>query len=756
MRTVFVILMFTASAGTVSAQPAIPVLNWEKRSDWVSVKSDVVPPATGDGMADDTAAIQKALDGVDSGSTVYLPAGTYRITNTLVLKSPGRGGVLTGVLIVGHGRDTRLVWDGKPGGSMFSESCLSHGRLVGMVFDGCSKAAVGLYHDRQYFGTEVDHEHLAFLNFTDAAVFVDPKAPYALAETVFANCLFDNCRRGVVFPAFNDYDYTLDGCEFRRCETGIVCIHGNAYVRNCHFEASRLADMEIHAEHGSSVRRCTSVGSKTFLVCLNSVAPVTVQDCHIEAWTDPDGAIKLGGEPAMLFDCVFANPPDKTPPVKLSGGRLIASGNVCAGGGEVFSRGGARVYEVPSGQRTGAVTSARQRFLRDRAAIAGTVFDAKRDFGAKGNGTADDTAAIQRTIDAARTRGKGAIAYLPTGTYIVSDTLRIAGADYRVGGSGFRTCLRWKGPTEGTMVAVHDPQGITLEHIGIGNHDSGPMNNGVDVLQTSSGKPSSIVYDGVFVYGMYQKQPFRKGLWLRELSHESVVVLRHLQGNLHLVDSARATVLAGVSYEGSIVVEGKDPRRDGFLGILTRLATITSHALYLKDSHSVVASDFYVEQADNGYRLEGSADDPPGRATIQSPKLDFTVPAKKETGRENVAFDIHGYHGQAFFGPIQFYPYTHPVAPFLVRHEGRQPLDFFLSASCFYNATLDVRKEDGLHVFLTGNTRVGELPSPGQFHAEDCLAPGTLAALSAALDDLRALGELDLRLNHSLAPPAKR
>ncbi len=195
MRTVLVILVFTAGAGTVSAQPAIPSLNWEKRSDWVSVKSDVAPPATGDGMADDTAAIQKALDGVGSGSTVYLPAGTYRITNTLVLKSPGRSGVLTGVLIVGHGRDTRLVWDGKPGGPMFLESCLSHGRLVGMVFDGCGKAAVGLYHDRQYFGTEVDHEHLAFLNFTDAAVFVDPKAPYALAETVFVNCLFENCRR---------------------------------------------------------------------------------------------------------------------------------------------------------------------------------------------------------------------------------------------------------------------------------------------------------------------------------------------------------------------------------------------------------------------------------------------------------------------------------------------------------------------------------------------------------------------------------
>jgi hypothetical protein len=67
-----------------------------------------------------------------------------------------------------------------------------------------------------------------------------------------------------------------------------------------------------------------------------------------------------------------------------------------------------------------------------------------------------------------------------------------------------------------------------------------------------------------------------------------------------------------------------------------------------------------------------------------------------------------------------------------------------------------VRREHGLHVFLTGNTRVGEPSAAGQFHAEDSMEPGTLATLSTALDDLRALGELDLRLNHGLALPAKR
>jgi hypothetical protein len=736
------------AAVTLAAQPNIPALDWTKRSDWVSVKTDVKPAAVGDGAADDTAAIQKALDGVGSGSTVYLPAGTYRITDTLAIKGPAHGGVFTGVLLVGNGRDTRLVWDGKTGGVMLSENCLSHGRLVGMVFDARGRAAVGLYHDRKRFGTEVDHQHLAVLNATDAGIFVDPQAPYALAETVFANCLFDNCRRGVVFPKFNDYDYTFDGCEFRRCETGILCVHGNTYVRNCHFEASREADISIHGEHGSSVRRCTSVGSKTFLACANAVAPVTVQDCHVEGWTDPQGAIRLGGEPAMVFDCVFSKPPGKNPAIQLSGGRPIVSGNVSASTAAVFTRGSASLYEVPAGQRKANLTSAHQSFLADHAAIPTVVFDAQRDFGAKGNATADDTAALQKTIDAARAQGNGAIAYLPSGTYLISDTLQIGGADYHVGGSGFRTCLRWKGPAGGTMVAVHDPQRVTVEHIAIGNHDAGAMNNGIDVLQTGSGKPSSITYDGVFVYGMYQKQPFRKGLWLRELGHDSVVVLRHLQGNLHLVDSARATVLVGVSYEGSIVVEGKDPRRDGFLGILTRLGTISTHALYLKDNHSIVASDFYIEQGDNGYRLEGAANDPPGRVTIQSPKLDFTPPPKNESGRENVAFDIHGYHGQVFFGPIQFYPFARPIALFKVRHQGVQPLDFFLLSSCFYSAALEVRQESGLQMFLIGNTMVGAPPAPGAFRADDRLSPDTPARLSAALDDLRTLGALDLRLNH--------
>ncbi len=102
------------------------------------------------------------------------------------------------------------------------------------------------------------------------------------------------------------------------------------------------------------------------------------------------------------------------------------------------------------------------------------------------------------------------------------------------------------------MLEVRDPWRITLEDIDVGSHDvDRAMNNAIDILQTDSGKRSFMTYDSVSVFGMYQKQPLSKGLWLRGLGKDAVVMAPHLQGNIHLVDCARATVLLNNSYEGS-------------------------------------------------------------------------------------------------------------------------------------------------------------------------------------------------------------
>src|SRR5229473_5872490 len=71
-----------------------------------------------------------------------------------------------------------------------------------------------------------------------------------------------------------------------------------------------------------------------------------------------------------------------------------------------------------------------------------------KDQGAKGDGTTDDTAAIQAALDAAKAAGRGSKVFIPEGTYIVSapagiDTmLWINGGGITVYGQGQNSILK--------------------------------------------------------------------------------------------------------------------------------------------------------------------------------------------------------------------------------------------------------------------------------------------------------------------------
>ncbi len=732
----------TASAPDADGTGHIPVLSWQQRSDWVSV---VDHGATGDGAADDTTAIQSVLDAAKDGATIYFPPGTYRITRMLSLEGP-----LLGVLVVGHGRDTRLIWDGRKGGRMFRDDGVAYSRITGLVFDGRNRAAVGFYHDSNLrFETEVRHQHLAFLNFTEAGILAEPKDKYALSEPSFENCLFVNCRSGVKFIQFNDYNFTFDGCEFRDSEIAIECRHGNFYVRNCRFERSREVDIYAEPEHHSSVRRCVSSGSERFIEFTSPAAPLTIQDCLVTGWRNRSDAIYLRGAPVTVFDCHFSDPPNSKPPIcaPKGGQRLVLSENTSEGtSGLVDAARSARIHRVPAGRRGGIHLAADRSFLKSSVAVPGKILDAKKDFGARGDGVSDDSAAIQACIDAARGHGRNAIAYLPIGDYVLKSTLRIEGENYVVGGCGWQTRFLWQGAAEAVMISVRPSGKLAIEHMAVRNIAKEPLQNGVDIQQDGSGGPSHVTYDGVFVYGLYKDDPFRKGLHLSGLGPEDTVLMPHLQGNIRLTDCAAATVLANISYEGAITVEGKDPPRDGFLGFLSRLSTNNRQNLYLKDNHSIVMTDFYVEQSTNGLFFAGDPQAPPGRATIQSTKLSCHAPV--DNTAEGVALTIEDYHGEIFLGNEQFY--ISPVA-MRVRHSGGSPVNLHVFSSTFYRTHLTVDGEDSLGVHLIGNEVFGRIPAPERAHrnfqAEDS-SPAALEPLSRALDDVRRLGELDLRLNH--------
>jgi len=67
--------------------------NKKKTSSWVDVKTDF--GAIGDGVADDTVAIQNAASSLTNGGTLYFPAGNYKISNTILLNK--------GIVVLGAG-----------------------------------------------------------------------------------------------------------------------------------------------------------------------------------------------------------------------------------------------------------------------------------------------------------------------------------------------------------------------------------------------------------------------------------------------------------------------------------------------------------------------------------------------------------------------------------------------------------------------------------------------------------------------------
>ena len=734
---------FAAAADFSPGDGKLPELAWEKRPDWIDVKSF---GAKGDGKTDDSAAFQAAFDKADNGVSIYVPAGSYRICSTLVLKKSGAPGSnlrVVGFSLIGNGRDSQLFWDGEMGGTIILDDGFAYSRFTGFVLDGRNKTAIGFrHHSINGFETEVDYLHCGFMNCTEAGIKSDhPGDEYALSEADFENCLFQNCGAGVSFTQYNDYDYTFSGCEFRDCGKGLLANHSNFYVRDCGFYGSKEADVVGNFEHGSSVRRCISIGSSAFLAVNSAVAPLTVESCKVINWNATRPAINPATA-SLIFDCVFEG--GKTAIKLYKKCSLVASNNQSC---EVSKNGDdIRYVNVPDGQRGGLAGQMGEgtRFLTSKVKIPGKVFDVKVGFGAKGDGKTDDTAAIQAAIAAASANGNNAIAYLPTGNYIITEPLKISGKDYFVGGSGCRSALIWKGKAGGTMIEVESPWNVTLESFSAGSHDSGQMNNSIDILQRGNGTRTRIVYDRVIVFGKSQKQPLRKGLVFEGLGKADTVLIRQAQGNLRFVDCGAATILGNVTYEGSITVEGKGEARSGLIGFMTRLSTNTEYGINVKDNHSLVASDYYFEQAGFGVKVEGSSGTPPGRVSVSLPKVGFARDGKED----HVMLESDNYSGSICLGPSGLA--NDQTMGVVIK--GSSPAWIGMLASAWYTAEMDVKSSSDAKVALIGNYFIPGKDGKRKNTVADNYAQSDLLAIAGALDEYRRLGETDWILNFGYTP----
>ncbi|MHB9024121.1 MAG: fibronectin type III domain-containing protein [Armatimonadota bacterium] len=398
------------------------------------------------------------------------------------------------------------------------------------------------------------------------------------------------------------------------------------------------------------------------------MTPICIQDCRVDSWTETtNGAIRLDvGGPDTIFDCVFTNPPNTNPPVKLGNSSLIrqtviTSSNVSTGTTSVVTPYAyTTITDIPASQRTlgGSITSAAMSFLKETAPAEGTVFDAKRDYGAVGNGSADDTDELRACIAAAKAAGNGAVAYIPSGTYKITGTLTIDGGNYSVCGSGFRTVITWgSGVYTGTMISVVDPQQVRLEqlYLYLPNNDDPLYDNVCRIRQTSAtGGPSHMVYDGVFTTCAYPvpRSRWPRGLECDSLPEGAVVVFEQIDGNIDLINCSRARILANIHY-GKIKVQGATYAKTGFTGWLT-FGSAGDYVIFVKDNQDFVGSDCYIESTDALASITGDSCTTPGRVTMQATKQHIISNffAGGYTGSKNDATGCFGFEFTVGANPI--------------------------------------------------------------------------------------------------------
>jgi hypothetical protein len=77
-----------------------------------------------------------------------------------------------------------------------------------------------------------------------------------------------------------------------------------------------------------------------------------------------------------------------------------------------------------------------------------------RDYGAQGNGSADDTAAIRSAIAAAQQNAYGGVVYLPIGQYVVTAPLVITRSDILILGSGPLATMGGAGQNDGNCTTI--------------------------------------------------------------------------------------------------------------------------------------------------------------------------------------------------------------------------------------------------------------------------------------------------------------
>jgi hypothetical protein len=282
---------------------------------WRNVKADY--GAVGDGIADDTTAIQSALSDLEVArnngwSVLYFPAGTYKITSTLTTKRTNSN-AYTGCQILGEDpATTTLSWGSETAANMFDLDgwYLKVGRLS---LDGNKVAVAGL---RRYgsFSTSCALVDLWFANLAIGIYFEG--SLNGQAEQLVQRCHFSNCSKGgVVTLGFNTLDIWVWNSLFTDCVFGIKCSTGGFHAYNNVFLRSTTCDIGGSTGGAFCIVGNTSIDSRCFVDGISGggfggathIAGNKIYDPTLAG--NAKAVIYLQRQPLILLDNIFASLP---------------------------------------------------------------------------------------------------------------------------------------------------------------------------------------------------------------------------------------------------------------------------------------------------------------------------------------------------------------------------------------------------------------------------------------------------------------
>jgi parallel beta-helix repeat protein len=249
--------------------------------------------AKGDGQADDTAAIQRAVNGCKDGELAF-PAGDYRVTKTIEIKLAERGrlglrglGGAARVIMAGAGPAFRFT--GTHTGSAFPDS------FKPVVWQG---ERMPLVDSLEIVGAHAEADGLEFFQTMQAtlrAVLIRETRHGVRLPVRNRNVLIDSCHIynlrgvGVLFDKVNLHQAIIHGSHISYCKGGGIKIVGGE-IRNFHVTGN---DIEYNYDTNA-----TESADIWFDVREGTVREGTIASNTIQAKVSPGGAnIRFIGNP---------------------------------------------------------------------------------------------------------------------------------------------------------------------------------------------------------------------------------------------------------------------------------------------------------------------------------------------------------------------------------------------------------------------------------------------------------------------------